>query len=66
MIECQEELKPNLISRLLIPKEEYNEDYSAEDLEKALRYQLQRLEFFQIQKEDMKQTYYLLQHYILC
>ena len=41
-----------LKSRLLLPKEEYNEDYSAEDLEKALRYQLQRLEFFQkISKE---------------
>ena len=41
-----------LKSRLLLPKEENNEDYSAEDLEKALRYQLQRLEFFQkISKE---------------
>ena len=41
-----------LKSRLLLPKEENNEDHSAEDLEKALRYQLQRLEFFQkISKE---------------
>ena len=41
-----------LKSRFLLPKEENNEDHSAEDLEKALRYQLQRLEFFQkISKE---------------
>ncbi len=36
-----------LKSRLLLPKEEKLDDHSAEDLEKALRYQLQRLEFFQ-------------------
>ena len=36
-----------LKSKLLLPKEEHNDDHSAEDLEKALRYQLQRLEFFQ-------------------
>ena len=36
-----------LKSRLLLPKDEKNEEYSAEDLEKALRYQLQRLESFQ-------------------
>ena len=36
-----------LKSRLLLPKEEKTEEYSAEDLEKALRYQLQRLESFQ-------------------
>ncbi len=36
-----------LKSRLLLPKEEKNEEHSAEDLEKALRYQLQRLESFQ-------------------
>ncbi len=36
-----------LKSRLLIPKEEKTEEHSAEDLEKALRYQLQRLESFQ-------------------
>ena len=36
-----------LKSRLLLPKEEKNEEHSAEDLEKALRYQLQRLETFQ-------------------
>ena len=36
-----------LKSRLLLPKEEKTEEHSAEDLEKALRYQLQRLEAFQ-------------------
>ncbi len=36
-----------LKSRLLIPKEEKKEEHSAEELEKALRYQLQRLESFQ-------------------
>lgn len=36
-----------LKSRLLLPKEDKTEEHSAEDLEKALRYQLQRLEFFQ-------------------
>ena len=36
-----------LKSRLLLPKEEKMEEHSAEDLEKALRYQLQRLEKFQ-------------------
>ena len=36
-----------LKSKLLLPKEEHNDDHSAEDLEKALRYQLQRLEFIQ-------------------
>ena len=36
-----------LKSRLLLPKEEKTEEYSAEDLEKALKYQLQRLEAFQ-------------------
>ena len=36
-----------LKSRLLIPKEEKKEEHSAEDLEKALKYQLQRLESFQ-------------------
>ena len=36
-----------LKSRLLLPKEEKIDDHSAEDLEKALRYQLQRLEAFQ-------------------
>ena len=36
-----------LKSRLLLPKEEKLEEHSAEDLEKALRFQLQRLEAFQ-------------------
>ena len=36
-----------LKSRLLLPKEEKNEEHSAEDLEEALKYQLQRLEQFQ-------------------
>ena len=36
-----------LKSRLLLPKEDKTEEHSAEDLEKALRYQLQRLESFQ-------------------
>ena len=36
-----------LKSRLLLPKEDMTEEHSAEDLEKALRYQLQRLESFQ-------------------
>ena len=36
-----------LKSRLLLPKEEKSEEHSAEDLEKALRFQLQRLESFQ-------------------
>ncbi len=36
-----------LKSRLLLPKEEKTEEHSAEDLERALRYQLQRLEAFQ-------------------
>ena len=41
-----------LKSRLLLPKEEASEEHSAEDLEKAIRYQLQRLEAFQkISKE---------------
>jgi len=36
-----------LKSRLLLPKDEASEDYSSEDLEEALRYQLQRLESMQ-------------------
>ena len=36
-----------LKSRLLLPKEENIEEHSPEDLEEALRYQLQRLEAFQ-------------------
>ena len=36
-----------LKSRLQLPKEEKTEEHSAEELEKALRYQLQRLESFQ-------------------
>ncbi|OUW95308.1 MAG: hypothetical protein CBD97_02915 [Pelagibacteraceae bacterium TMED237] len=36
-----------LKSRLLLPKEEKTEEYTTEDLEKALKYQLQRLETFQ-------------------
>jgi len=41
-----------LKSRLLLPKEEKSEDHSPEELEEALKYQLQRLEAFQsISKE---------------
>ncbi len=36
-----------LKSRLLLPKEEKAEEHSAEELEQALKYQLQRLEAFQ-------------------
>tara|TARA_B100000575_G_scaffold291010_1_gene295900 strand:+ start:1116 stop:1877 length:762 start_codon:yes stop_codon:yes gene_type:complete len=36
-----------LKSRILLPKEEKVEEHSADELEKALRYQLQRLEAFQ-------------------
>lgn len=36
-----------LKSRLLLPKEEKKEEHSAEELEQALKYQLQRLEAFQ-------------------
>ena len=36
-----------LKSRLLLPKDETTEDFAPEDLEKALRYQLQRLEMMQ-------------------
>jgi len=36
-----------LKSRLLLPKEDKSEDYSPEELEEALKYQLQRLEAFQ-------------------
>jgi segregation and condensation protein A len=36
-----------LKSRLLLPKEEKTEDHTPEDLEEALKYQLQRLEAFQ-------------------
>ncbi len=36
-----------LKSRLLLPKDEKIDEHSTEDLEKALRYQLQRLESFQ-------------------
>ena len=36
-----------LKSRLLLPKEEKTDEHSAEELEKALKYQLQRLEAFQ-------------------
>ncbi len=36
-----------LKSRILLPKEEKLEEHSADELEKALRYQLQRLEAFQ-------------------
>ena len=36
-----------LKSRLLLPKEEKSEEYSPQELEEALRYQLQRLEAFQ-------------------
>ncbi len=37
-----------LKSRLLLPKEEKSEDYTPEELEKSLKYQLQRLEAFQL------------------
>ena len=41
-----------LKSRLLLPKDEKNDEHSAEELEEALRYQLQRLEYIQkISKE---------------
>ena len=36
-----------LKSRLLLPKEEKSEDHTPEELEEALKYQLQRLEAFQ-------------------
>ena len=36
-----------LKSRLLLPKEEKSDDYSPEELENAIRYQLQRLEMMQ-------------------
>ena len=36
-----------LKSRLLLPKEEKTDDYTADELEEALKYQLQRLEAFQ-------------------
>ena len=36
-----------LKSRLLLPKEEKNDDYTSEELEEALRFQLQRLEAIQ-------------------
>ncbi len=36
-----------LKSRLLLPKEEKTDEYTAEELEEALKYQLQRLEAFQ-------------------
>ena len=36
-----------LKSRLLLPKEEKTDEYSADELEEALKYQLQRLEAFQ-------------------
>ena len=36
-----------LKSRLLLPKDETTEEYSSEELEEALRYQLQRLEAMQ-------------------
>ena len=34
-------------SRLLLPKEEKTDEYTADELEEALKYQLQRLESFQ-------------------
>lgn len=37
-----------LKSRLLLPKEEKTEDHTPEELEEALKYQLQRLEAFQL------------------
>ena len=37
-----------LKSRLLLPKEEKTEDYTSEELEEALKYQLLRLEAFQL------------------
>ena len=36
-----------LKSRLLLPKEEKINEYTSDELEEALRYQLQRLEFIQ-------------------
>ena len=36
-----------LKSRLLLPKEDKKDEHTAEELEQALKYQLQRLEFFQ-------------------
>ena len=36
-----------LKSRLLLPKEDKSEEYTPEELEEALKYQLQRLEAFQ-------------------
>ena len=36
-----------LKSKILLPKEEKNDDHSAEEIEEALRYQLERLEAFQ-------------------
>ena len=37
-----------LKSRLLLPKEDKSEDHTPEELEEALKYQLQRLEAFQL------------------
>ena len=42
-----------LKSRLLLPKEEKTENYSPEELEDALKYQLQRLEAFQLVSKKM-------------
>ena len=42
-----------LKSRLLLPKDEKKDDYSPEDLEEALRYQLQRLESIQKLSKDI-------------
>ena len=46
-----------LKSRLLLPKEEKSEDHTPEELEEALKYQLQRLEAFQsVSKKLYKRT----------
>lgn len=42
-----------LKSRLLLPKEEKNDDYTSEELEDALKYQLKRLEAIQNTAKDL-------------
>ena len=54
-----------LKSRLLLPKEETTEEYTPEELEEALRYQLQRIEAMQNISKKLYARHFDWQRYIL-
>ena len=54
-----------LKSRLLLPKEEKTDEYTADELEEALKYQLQRLEAFKIFLKSFIQDLLLIEMYFM-